>query len=57
MPRSDYVTMSLQLPFFLNVSFAKHIGITICRIVKNLLTHWETKEENPLDHLMKNLSI
>lgn len=38
----------LQLSFFLDLSFVKHVDIDIIiyNIVKNLLIQWETEEEN-----------
>ena len=44
---TGHVTMPLQFPFFSGVSFVKRIRcVTICSLVKNLLTQWEKMEEN-----------
>ena len=46
--------MTLQLPLLLGISSAEWIIVAIGSLVKNLLTQWETEEENQLNQLMKN---
>ena len=53
--------MILQLPSFLDASSVEYANVVIDSfvgsLVKNLLTQWETVEENQLDQLIKNLPI
>ena len=46
---TGHMTMPLQLPFFLGVSFVERVRcVAIRSLVKNLLTRWEKEEENQL---------
>ena len=49
------VIITLQLPSFLDASSVECVIVAIGSFVKNLLTQWETEEENQLNQLIKNL--
>lgn len=50
-----FVIIILQLPSFLDINFIKYVSITIHNMIKNFLTQTNTKKENLLDYLIKNL--
>ena len=53
---SSHVAVALQLPSLLSASSIECVIIVIAigSLVKNLLTQWETAEENQLNQLIKN---